>query len=137
MGIVPEAPILARDPVVAYMVDRFTKPCPLQPDIVLDITEQVDAIIEMLDRHTSQMYEWLPFNRGILDQVPAENVARKAWLRAWYASIFRPVADRFRGELIAKYGAERGAKIEFAEVFEISEYAGTLDAEQRARLFPD
>lgn len=135
-GIVPEAPILQRDPVVAYMVDRFTKPCPLSPDVVLDVTEQVDAIVDMLACHVSQMFEWLPFNRGE-EFVPTEPSARRAWLHDWYASIFRPVADRYRAELIAKYGPNRGASIEFAEVFEISEYAGAMDDEKRSWLFPE
>ncbi len=135
-GIVPEAPIVARDPVVAYMVDRFTKPCPLQPDVVLDVAHEVDSIADMLACHESQMFEWLPFNRGEAGQVPAGAAARRTWLKTWYASLFRPVADRFRAELVAKYGEDRGMRIEFAEVYEISEYAGTLDDAARERLFP-
>lgn len=135
-GIVPEAPIVPRDPVVAYMVDRFTKPCPFSADVVLDVTDQVDTIVDMLACHTSQMFEWLPFNRGE-DHVPVEAAARRVWLRDWYASIFRPVADRFRAELISKYGPERGSRIEFAEAFEISEYAGAMDEAKRAWLFPE
>jgi LmbE family N-acetylglucosaminyl deacetylase len=135
-GIVPELPIVPRDPVVAYMVDRFTKPCPLSPDVILDVTDQVDAIVDMLACHESQMFEWLPFNRGE-EHVPVGAAARRAWLRDWYASIFRQVAERFRAELVAKYGIEHGSRIEFAEVFEISEYAGTLDEEKRAWLFPE
>jgi LmbE family N-acetylglucosaminyl deacetylase len=135
-GIVPELPIVPRDPIVAYMVDRFTKPCPLQPDVVLDVTAQVDTIVRMLACHESQVFDWLPFNRGEADSVPESTSARLAWLKAWYASLFRPVADRFRDALVARYGAEHGRRIEFAEVYEISEYAGRLDDEQRERLFP-
>ncbi len=135
-GIVPELPILARDPIVAYMVDRFTKPCPLQPDVVIDVTEQVDTIVRMLACHESQVFDWLPFNRGAAGSVPEASAARLAWLKDWYASLFRPVADRFREALVARYGAERGGRIEFAEVYEISEYAGQLDAARRERLFP-
>lgn len=136
-GIVPEAPIVQRDPIVAYMVDRFTKPCPLQPDVVLDVTNEVDSIVAMLACHVSQMFEWLPFNRGETEGIPADSGARRAWLKAWYASLFRPVADRFRAALIEKYGRQRGMAIEFAEVYEISEYAGALDDAARMRLFPE
>ena len=38
-------------------------------------------------------------------------------------------------ELIAKYGQKRGSSIEFAEVFEISEYAAPLEDGARLRLF--
>ena len=34
----------------------------------------------MYHQHTSQMYEWLPFNQGILDQVPAGDKERREWL---------------------------------------------------------
>ncbi|HBH53253.1 MAG TPA: GlcNAc-PI de-N-acetylase, partial [Planctomycetaceae bacterium] len=47
----------------------------------------------------------------------------------------RPYAERFRAELIATYGPERGAAAECAEAFEISEYAAPLDAAARRRLF--
>ena len=47
----------------------------------------------------------------------------------------RPQADRYRQELIATYGPDRGAAIEFAELYEISEYASPLDAAARERLF--
>jgi LmbE family N-acetylglucosaminyl deacetylase len=135
-GIVPEVPIVVRDPVVAYMVDRFTKPCPLQPDIVLDVADEVDTIVRMLACHESQMFEWLPFNRCEAEGMPADPVARLAWLKEWYGGLFRPLADRFRQELVAKYGRERGQRVEFTEVFEISEYAGSLDVVARERLFP-
>ena len=61
-------------------------------------------------------------------EMQAEPPARLAWLKQWYGSLFRPLADRFRHELVAKYGPELGQRVEFAEVFEISEYAGALDA---------
>ncbi len=133
--IVPDVPILARDPVVAYMTDLFTRPYPLVGDVVIDIADQLDTIISMLACHESQVFEFLPFNQGIADQVPGEAEDRWHWLREWYTRIIRPRADRFRTELIAQYGLPRGAEIECMEAFEISEYAAPLDSESRARLF--
>ena len=43
--VVPDVPILRKDPVVAYMPDPFTKPYPLEPHVVIDITEQVDTVV--------------------------------------------------------------------------------------------
>ncbi|HID77092.1 MAG TPA: PIG-L family deacetylase, partial [Planctomycetaceae bacterium] len=34
-NVLPDTPALRRDPVVAYMADLFTTPCPLRPDVVL------------------------------------------------------------------------------------------------------
>jgi N-acetylglucosamine malate deacetylase 1 len=135
-AIVPEVPLGARLPVVAYLPDRFTRPNPLRGDVVIDVGDQLTPIIEMLACHESQVFEWLPFNQGILDQLPADSGARRAWLREWYLAYLRPQADRYRQELIATYGADRGSRIEYAEAFEASEYAAPLDAAARRRLFP-
>jgi len=134
--IVPQTPALKRDPVVAFMTDFFTKPNPLSADVVLDITPHFDTIVDLLDCHQSQVYEWLPYNLRLEDQVPADASQRRKWLANWFAQRGRSVADRFREELVQTYGAERGGAIEFAEAYEISEYAGALDADQRPWLFP-
>lgn len=132
---VPEVPALRHDPVVAYMADLFTKPCPLEPDVVIDVSAQFDAVVEMLDCHRSQVYQWLPYNKGVLDEVPAEPAERLKWLAAWFAERPQAVADRFREYLVAAYG-DAGKAIQMAEAFEISEYAAELDPQRRARLFP-
>ncbi len=133
--VCPDVPILQRDPVVAYMPDLFTRPYPLAGDVVVDITDQLDTVTEMLACHVTQVFEFLPFNQGIADQVPEDASARRKWLRQWYGQIIRPRAERFRDELMAQYGPEKGKRIEFAEAFEISEYAAPLTPEARRRLF--
>ena len=135
-AIVPEVPILARPPVIAFLPDRFTRPNLLRGDVVIDVGEQFEQIIDMLACHESQVFEWLPFNSGRAADVPADHSARCSWLRDWYATHLRPQADRYRTELIATYGAERGARVEYAEAFEVSEYAAPLDSAARRRLFP-
>lgn len=134
--VVPEVPALRSVPVVAYLPDLFTKPAPLVADVVLDVTDELETIVEMLACHESQVFEWLPYLNGTLDEVPADPHQRQAWLRAWYTGQIRSRAQRYRKELIATYGRERGAEIQCAEVFEISEYGGPLDEPARRRLFP-
>jgi len=132
---VPDVPALRSDPVVAYMADLFTKPCPLEADVVIDVADQFDAIVRMLDCHRSQVYQWLPYNKGLLDQVPSEPDERLQWLAGWFAERPRAVADRFRAALVSTFG-EAGKAVELAEAYEISEYARQPNAELRARLFP-
>lgn len=134
--VVPKAPALRRDPVVAYMCDLFTRPCPFRADVLLDTTGRVDQIVKMLACHRSQVFEWLPYNQRIDDQVPADESGQFAWLRGWFTGIARLRADRFRPELVAALGVERGNAIESCEAYEISEYAAPLDAAARERLFP-
>ena len=80
--VVPEVPPLPKDPVVAFMADLFTKPSPLRADVVLDIAEQLDTVVAMLACHRSQVFEWLPYLDGVLEQVEDEaERERLAWLR--------------------------------------------------------
>jgi len=134
--VVPDAPPLRADPVVACLPDLFTRPCPMVADVVLDITEHAHRVVAMLACHRSQVFEWLPYLDGTTDRVPQDATERRAWLRAWYAVCVRPRADRFRQELIAAYGEARAQAIEFAEVYEISQYGAQPDRQTLQRLFP-
>lgn len=135
-SIVPDTPHLRKDPVVGYLADSFTKPTPLQPDVILDVTGKAGIIIRMLAAHESQLMEWLPYNWRLESEVPADPDARLEWVRSFYERRIRPQTERFRERLREIYGDERGIGIEFAEPFEISEYAAPLTDEERKRLFP-
>lgn len=124
------------NPVVAYLPDDFQKPTPLEPDVVVPIDDVVETKLDMLHRHESQMYEWLPYNVGKLDEVPEGNDARRAWLAEEYCPLFERLADRFRDQLVAEYGEDRGGAVQYAEAFEICEYGGRVTDENRPVLFP-
>lgn len=130
----PDVPALRRDPVVACMHDGFTRPCPIAGDVVIDVSEQLSTIVRMLACHESQMFQWLPYLAGQLESVPQGESERLAWLERWYCAIVRPRAEQHREALIAAYGPDRGGSTEFAEVYEISQYARPLDAALRRRL---
>jgi N-acetylglucosamine malate deacetylase 1 len=134
--IVPDTPILPRDPVVAYMPDLFTRPNPLRADVIIDVTAKMDQIVQLLACHTSQVFEWMPFNQGILDQVPADKAARISWLRNWLEALKQPYAERYQAPILEVYGRERGRAMPFVEVLEVSEYATPLDTCGKRRLFP-
>jgi hypothetical protein len=133
---VPEVPALLSDPIIGCMADLFTRPCPMSADIVLDITPRIDTIVEMLAKHRSQVFEWLPYLEGTEAQVPADESGRIGWLRDWYVAAIRRRAEHCRARLVEAYGADRGGSIELAEMFEISEYGGALTEPARKRLFP-
>lgn len=133
--VVPDVPALARDPVVGYMPDLFTRPCRFAPDVVVDISAQFDTVIDMLACHVSQVFEFLPWNLRATPPVPPDAGARREWLAAWYGEMIRPRADRFRDALVRQYGEDRGNRVRYMEAFEISEYAAPLDPAARERLF--
>jgi hypothetical protein len=132
--ILPEVPFLAKNPVFLYTYDGFTHPEPFKADVCVDIDDVIEKKMDMYHQHKSQMYEWLPFNMGILNQVPATDVERRAWLGrmrkfAWNAMPFRE-------KLIELYGAERGSKIQYCEVFQDSEYGTRLTKQNLYYYFP-
>ncbi len=135
-NVLRDVPALRRDPVVAYMGDLFMRPNPLRPDVVLDVTDRVDTIVRMLACQRSQVFEWLPYQDGVLDEVPEDAQERLAWLREWYGGHMQPRSERFRRDLIDAYGEQRGGAIAFCEVYEISEYAAAADMATRQKLFP-
>jgi LmbE family N-acetylglucosaminyl deacetylase len=132
-NIVTEVPALKKNPVFLYFEDGFQKPAPFRPDIAVAIDDAVEKMVDALDAHVSQVYEWLPWHAGVLDQVPKDAAARKAWLkktRMW------PPSAAVREALVKWYGAEAGGKAQVAEAFEICEYGTRPDEAMLRRLFP-
>lgn len=135
-NICPATPHLDYNPVMMYLPDSFQKPNPLDPDVVVPIDDVVETKLDMLHCHESQMYEWLPFNVGKLDDVPEDDDARRQWLAEERGPDFAEIADRFRAQLVEQYGEETGHTVHYAEAFEHCEYGGNLTAENRSVLFP-
>ena len=135
-NMVPLTPHLQHMPVIMYLGDNFQKPLPLEPDVVVDIDAVIDAKLDMLHCHESQMYEWLPYNRGDLDQVPTDEAGRRQYLRQWRTRYDATVAETYRSRLVELYGESRGKGVVHAEVFETCEYGRPLTEETRQRLFP-
>ncbi len=134
-AICPDTPHLRRDPVIAYMSDDFTRPYPFEPSIVLDISAVWDAKVRLLHAHASQFYEWLPSNMAFFADVPLGDEARREWLSAKMEILSALLAERFRRQLIAEYGPERGGAAQKVEAFEGCEYGAPLDEAAVDRLF--
>jgi LmbE family N-acetylglucosaminyl deacetylase len=135
-NVVAKTPHLRKNPIFVNVEDRFSKPNPFDPVIVVDIDDYVEKKVDMYHCHTSQMYEWLPYNARRLDEVPEGDAARRAWMAEQRKAGWRRTADRFRDKLIELYGEERGSQVEFAEAFEISEYGSRPSEEELMELFP-
>ena len=134
--VVAEVPMLRAEPVVAFLPDLFSRPYPLSADVIVDVTNELDTIVAMLACHRSQVFEWLAWLDGRLDEVPGDEPGRRAWVRQWFARYLRMRLDRFRKQFEAAYGPCPCDRLCAIEVFEISEYGASLDAAARKRLFP-
>ncbi|MFB3826344.1 MAG: PIG-L deacetylase family protein [Bryobacteraceae bacterium] len=126
-------PALFKNPVFLFVQDRFTRPTPIRFDVAVPIDDVIDAKLAALDAHTSQMYEWLPFQEGILKQVPADPKARLPWLHN--RRFGRPMPAGLREALKIAHGARADA-IRYAEGFEICELGRQPAPEELRKLFP-
>jgi hypothetical protein len=133
-NVCPDTPALRTNPVFLYFQDGFRKPAPFEPDIAVAIDDVIEKKIDMIDAHDSQMYEWLPWVAGRLEQVPKDAAARREWLRK---SRFRPgsFSDAVRAQLKQWYG-DKAASIQHAEAFEVCEYGRRPTREELRSLFP-
>ncbi len=134
-NVVSHVPHLRAMPVIVHTWDHFQKPYPFQADVVIGIDEVVEQKVDALCCHESQVFEWLPYNGGYLDDVPAQPEERRAWLRTHLEPRLCRIAGSYRDKLIRFYG-EAGRNIRYAEAFEVCEYGAPLDEVALRRLFP-
>jgi len=135
-NIVTDTPALRRNPVFLYYSDRFTRPQPFRPDIVVSIDDVFQIKIEMLDAHVSQFYEFLPWTDGKLEEVPKDNSTRKKWLAMERIVVNNSnVKPEWRNAL-EKFFVAEASRIQHAEAFEITEYGRQPTEEEIRKLFP-
>jgi LmbE family N-acetylglucosaminyl deacetylase len=132
-NVAPGTPALKKNPVFLYFQDRFQRPNPFRPDIAVDISSVYTQKIHAMDAHTSQMYEWLPWIGGYLQDVPAGTAEREKWLTKTRAG---RVTAEVRISLERWYGKDKAAGIQNAEAFEICEYGRQPNEAELKRLFP-
>jgi LmbE family N-acetylglucosaminyl deacetylase len=132
-NVLAEVPALRRNPIFLYYSDGFQKPAPFRADVALSIDDVWDTKIDALDAHKSQMYEWLPWVEGRLEEVPKGAAERKQWLSKTRGERITP---EIRAALEKRYGA-KAAQIRHAEAFELCEYGRHISLEDLQKLFPD
>lgn len=135
-NVTPDTPPLEKNPLFLYMQDRFEKPYPFEPDIVVAIGQAIDKKIDALDAHDSQFYEWLPWVDGQLDEVPEGKAERKAWLAQRVKKNYSSITPEMKASLEKWYGPETAPKVQYAEAFEIAEYGRQPSDEEIRALFP-
>lgn len=133
-NVAPDTPPVANNPVFLYMQDGFSKPNPFSHDIVVGIDDVIETKLAGLDAHTSQMYEWLPWTAGRLDDVPEDPDERLDWLRQRW--INRQMSDEQRAGLEKWYGRDKASEFRYAESFEIAEYGRRPTVEEIRMIFP-
>lgn len=137
-NVCPTIPALETNPAFAYVLDSFERPYPFSPDLFVPLADHHrESKYDMLHCHESQMYEWLPYNKGIIDAVPDDPADRRRWLETdpfSELSEMRNAVTRYRHALEETSGAA-ASEAEYVEMFELSEYGGSPPQELLTDLF--
>ncbi len=119
----PDVPRPSVLPSVFCITDEFTVPRPLRPDLLIAADPYREKVLDAIACHESQVYEWLPWDRKQMDDLPdrANPAACRAFLeKEWFAAKRRD-AERFAAAWQVHY-PERPLP-QYAEAYELSEYA--------------
>ena len=132
-NVVSDVPPLKVNPVFLYTQDTFKKPIPFQPDIAVDISDVYTQKVYGLVAHKSQVFEWLPWIEGKLDEVPKDENKRLEYITSKRKRVITP---EVRASLAKWYGKEKAEKATDAEAFEINEYGRIPTEDEIRQLFP-
>ena len=152
----PEVPAMKETPVIMHFYDHFQNP-PFKADVIVDIDDVIEEKFGLLDCHVSQVYEWLPYTKGTLKNVPSDPKERLEWLHSpriprdgkpidesiLYKNLIGSQCEyreavatvKYRELLVKRYG-EKGKNTMFSEAFAVSEYGTPLTTEKEKELFP-
>lgn len=124
----PDTRHLDRMPVFAYWHDDFTEGGEFRADVIVPIDSSIEQKIDMACKHESQDFEWLPYNAGILSEVPSDAAARREWMAAKYRA-------RAAGRT-EKYAGMVPSGVRYVEAFQISEYGRRPSSAELRQIFP-
>ncbi len=95
-----------------FYPDRFQKPNPFQPDVVVAIDDVIEQKLDALVSMESQFYEGGALgNASMMPSEPAKQEERRRQVRESFAARNRAIADRYRNVLADWYGKEAAAKV--------------------------
>jgi LmbE family N-acetylglucosaminyl deacetylase len=133
----PDVQPLKDNPIFFYYPDSFQKPNPFQPDVVVSVDSVMEKKLDALGVIVSQFAEGgANGSADLFPSDPAKQKQRHQQVRDGFAKRNQSLADRFRSQLGDWYGKDRGAKVKFAEPFEICEYGRRPDKAELKKLFP-
>ncbi len=133
----PDVPYLKKNPAFFYYPDRFQKPNPFNPDVMVSIDSVMEKKLDALAIMESQFYEGGANGYPeLMPSDPDKQKQRKQEVRDGFARRNQGVANRFRAKLADWYPAAQAEKIKHAEAFELCEYGAQPNKAELKRLFP-
>ena len=133
----PDVKHLPTNPVFLYFSDRFQKPNPFEPDLVVAIDDIIDQKLQALVQLESQFVEGcVTGHEGLIPKNEAERAAAHRRVRDRFRSRFEATANKYREKLIEIYGKKKGKNVRYAEAFEVCEYGRQPSESELKQLFP-
>jgi LmbE family N-acetylglucosaminyl deacetylase len=126
----PDTRHLDHMPVFATWYDDFRDISPFRCDVRVGIDNVFETKVDMVCAHESQFFEWLPYNAGTLDQVPADHAGRRQRVRE--------ILDRrarIRAEASANAPWQTLDTFPLGEAFQLCEYGRQPSPDEIRRLF--
>jgi N-acetylglucosamine malate deacetylase 1 len=131
----PEVPALKKRPLYLHIRDYYSKAFPHKPDLVIPIDGTLEKKLKSFDAHSSQFYEFTPWQKGILNEVPKRWEEKREFLMRHYQDDLA-ISDEMRTWLVNWYGPEQGNAYHYAEEFEIAHYSRKPDKTELLKIFP-
>jgi LmbE family N-acetylglucosaminyl deacetylase len=132
----PDVPAMKKNPVFMYYTDRFQKPAPSRPDVVVNIDPVIERKLDALAVMISQFAEGgANGDASLYPADPAGQARRQRQVRE-ASRRYQGIAIRFARELAAWYPGEAAKAVKHAEAFELCEYGSQPDQAGLRRLFP-
>ena len=117
----PDVPVPEMLPFVMYTGDAFTLPRPFRVDMIVAADDVRDQLVEGFACHVSQVFEWLPPQRGVDPKtIGTDHASRIAYVKARNRGRSRRNGIMHR-ELFKEVFGEANAP-QLADVYELSEY---------------
>jgi LmbE family N-acetylglucosaminyl deacetylase len=133
----PDTPHMKKNPVFMNYNDRFQKPNPSQPDILISIDAVVEKKLDALGVMISQFAEGgANGNASLYPADPAGQKARQKQVRDNFSRRFQSTTARFQKQLADWYPGEAGKAVKYSEAFEICEYGSQPSKAELKKLFP-
>ena len=127
-----DTPALKNNPVFLYYSDRFQKPYPFQPDVIVAIDSVLEQKLLALEQLESQFLDWWQRDNPIDLN---DTKARKATIdRLFLPRNAQPAKDY--QPLLKEYYGDEAQRIQYAEAFELCEYGRQPSRAELRRLFP-
>lgn len=131
----PEVPVLTKKPVFLVMRDYYSKSFPHKPDFVIPIDKVIELKYKSFAAHASQFFEFAPWQRGLLEEVPKEEKEQRAYFEKYWGE-FSTISAEMRNWLAEWYGQAIAEQFTYAEEFEYASNSRHLNREEIIKLFP-